>query len=261
MKPISVHQPFRVLRTFCRWCVHTGNLAANPMAGMTMRTPKTLPYAPDDAQIRRLLEACANTLEGRRNRALIALAADSGLRKEELRRLRIGDLDFATRTVRVQGGKGQKDGVSFFGEATESLLRVWLSAHPNPHPVAFVFATREGVQLGPHSLLRILHRLSQRAGLSRKIGPHALRHYAATAILRRTGDLELVRRVLRHETLTMALRYVALAQTEVAAKYQRASPLDHLQSGSGVAWKLAGASAGIRNRRVMRPMRQHFARI
>jgi integrase len=48
--------------------------------------------------------------------------------------------------------------------------------------------------------------LSKRAGLSVKVGPHALRHYAATAILRRTGDLELVRRVLRHETLTMALR-------------------------------------------------------
>jgi site-specific recombinase XerD len=121
-----------------------------------------------------------------------------------------------------------------------------------------VFTTRDGVQLGPGTLLQILHRLSRRAGLSRKIGPHALRHYAATAILRRTGDLELVRRVLRHETLTMALRYVALAQTEIAAKYQRASPFDHLQSGPGVAWKLAGASAGIRNRRAVRLVARRF---
>ncbi len=258
MKPISVHQPFRVLRTFCRWCVNTGHLAANPMAGMTMRTPKTLPYAPDDADVRRLLEACPNTPEGRRNRGLIALAADSGLRKEELRRLRIGDLDFGARAIRVHGGKGQKDGVSFFGEVTASQLQIWLSIHPNPRLATFVFVTREGVQLGPHAFLRILHRLSQRAGLDRKIGPHALRHYAATAILRRTGDLELVRRVLRHETLTMALRYIALTQTEVAAKYQCASPLDHLSSGSRITRKRGGGSAVVGNRGATLPVEPHF---
>jgi site-specific recombinase XerC len=57
---------------------------------------------------------------------------------------------------------------------------------------------------------------------------HALRHYAATSLLRRTGDLELVRRVLRYESLAMTLRYAVLTQTEVAAKFLHASPLDHL---------------------------------
>lgn len=235
MKPISVHQPFRTLRTFFRWCEQTGRLAADPMAGMTMRVPKTLPRVPDDEDVRRLLAACTNTAEGRRNRALIALAADAGLRKEELRCLRIDDIDFNTRMIRVHAGKGQKDGVTFFGEVTASMLKSWLAVHPDPRPAAFVFCRRDGVQLGPSALVRILHRLSVRAGLSRKIGPHALRHYAATALLRRTGDLELVRRVLRHESLTMTLRYVALAQTDVAAKFLHASPMDNLQVGYGSA--------------------------
>lgn len=240
MKPISVHKHFRTLRTFWRWCVRTGRSQADPMQGATMRVPKTLPRVPSDDDVRALLGACAKTLEGLRNRALIALAADSGLRKEELRCLRIGDLDFTTRAIRVHAGKGQKDGVTFFGETTASLLRSWLAVHPAGDPAGFLFCTREGVQLGASAFVRILYRLSARAGLSRKIGPHALRHYAATAILRRTGDLELVRRVLRHETLTMALRYIALAQTEVAAKYQRASPLDHLRSGPKVTRGLTG---------------------
>ena len=230
MKPVSVHQAFRVLRTFCAWCARTGRLTTDPMAGLTMRVPKTLPRVPDDDAVRRLLAACPATPEGRRNRALIALAADSGLRKEELRRLRIGDLDFTTRLIRVQAGKGQRDGVGFFGEATASVLKTWLAAHPDPRPAAFLFVTRAGLPLGPWAIVRILHRLSRRAGLDRPIGPHALRHYAATSLLRRTGDLELVRRVLRHSTLTMALRYATLTQTEIAAKFEVASPLDHLWS-------------------------------
>ncbi len=59
--------------------------------------------------------------------------------------------------------------------------------------------TQEGRPLGRVSATRILHKLSVKAGLARKIGPHALRHYAATSILKQTGDLELVRQVLRHE--------------------------------------------------------------
>ena len=77
----------------------------------------------------------------------------------------------------------------------------------------------------------ILHRLSVRAGLPRKMGPHQLRHYAATSILKRTGDLELVRQVLRHETLAMSVRYAHLAKPDVSRKFRRASPLDNLSAG------------------------------
>lgn len=230
LKPASVHQHFRTLRTLCRWCVRTGRLPADPMAGITMRCPKTLPRVPDDEAVRRLLAACDTSPEGRRNRALVALATDSGLRKEELRRLRIGDVDQATRTLRVHQGKGRKDGLGFFGEATASMLRAWLAVHPDPRPGCFLFVTREGAQLGPSAIVRILHRLSRRAGLERPIGPHALRHYAATAVWRRTGDLALVQRILRHETLTMALRYVAVSQTDLAAKFAVAPPMDHLRA-------------------------------
>ncbi len=229
MRPISVHKHFRTLRTFCRWCVRTGRLTVDPMRDLTMRTPKTLPAVPTEDELRRLLAACDQTVEGRRNRALIGLLADSALRKEEARRLRISDLDFTTRMIRVHAGKGQKDGVTFFGEATASLLRSWLCLHPDPRPAAFLFVTCAGIPLGAYALVRIMHRLSRRAGLDRPIGPHALRHYAATSLLRRTGDLELCRRVLRHTTLAMALRYATLTQTEVAAKFAGASPMDHLQ--------------------------------
>jgi integrase/recombinase XerD len=161
---------------------------------------------------------------------MLALLAEAALRKDELRRLRMGDVDLVTRMIQVHGGKRQRDGETFFGEDTASLLRTWFALQPDPRPAAFVCCTRAGVPLGPWAIARILYRLSRRAGLARKVGPHALRHYAATALLRRTGDLELVRRVLQHTTLAMALRYVTLTQTEIAAKFQSAAPLDHLWS-------------------------------
>jgi integrase/recombinase XerC len=241
IRPVSVHQHYRALHTFCRWLVQTGRIEADPMAGLRMRCPKTLPRVPTDEEVRGLLEACPKTFEGLRNRAMVALLAGSGLRKDEARRLRIGDIDLTARLLQVRQGKGQRDRVGFFGDAAVSALRAWLAVHPDPRPAVPLFVKQNGELLGPWAVVRILHRLSRRAKLARPIGPHALRHYCATALLRRTGDLELVRRVLGHSTLAMALRYAALTQTDIAAKFEAASPLDHLWTGGTLSRLTTGA--------------------
>jgi len=208
MKPISVHQHFRTLRTFFRWAVEAGLMLENPMRGFAMKTPRTLPHVPEDETVRRLLGACPDTFVGRRNRVLVALLADGGLRISEALRLRIEDVNFASRTLAVRGGKGQKDGIGFFGAETAQLLRTWLQARKDAVAEDFLFTDVCGRPLSRDYGTHLLHHLSVCAGPPRKIGPHALRHYAATSILKQTGDLELVRQVLRHESLAMALRYV-----------------------------------------------------
>ena len=224
VKPITAHQHFSCLRAFFSWSVEAGLLETSPMRGLSSRAPKTLPRVPEDEEVRKLLAACPDTFEGRRNRTLIALLADSGLRISEALRLRIEDVNFATRTLAVRGGKGQKDGVGFFGAETAQYLRSWLSKRRDAHPEDYLFLDRNGRSLTRSHAVHILHRLSVKAGFPRKVGPHALRHYAATSILRQTGDLELVRQVLRHETLAMALRYAQLTKPEISAKFRRASP-------------------------------------
>jgi site-specific recombinase XerD len=181
--------------------------------------------------VQRLLAACPETFEGRRNKALVALLADGGLRISEAFRLRIEDVNFATRTLSVRGGKGGKDGVGFFGAETAHLIRSWLGLRRGAAPEDFLFADQPGRSLSRNHGTHILHRLSRRAQLARVVGPHALRHCAAPSILKQTGDLELVRQVLRHETLAMALRYAHIAKPEISRKFRRASPLDNLRAG------------------------------
>ncbi len=180
--------------------------------------------------VRRLLSACnIQAFEGRRNRTLVALLADSGLRITEALRLRIEDVRLGERTISVHQGKGSKDGLAFMGAETAKLLREWFQTRSGAQSEDFVFVDRHGRPLTRTHACHMLHRLSARAGLPRKVGPHALRHYAATSILKQTGDLELVRQVLRHESLTMALRYAQITKTDVSRKFRRASPLDNLR--------------------------------
>jgi len=231
MKPVSAHQHFRTLRTFFRWAVEAGLALDDPMKGITMKLPRLLPRVPEDADVQRLIQACGDSFEGRRNRALVSLLADSGLRISEALRLRIEDVRFGERTLAVRGGKGQKDGMGFFGAETAHALRAWLGMRKDAAPEDYLFTDRVGRPLTRDWGTHLLHKLSARAALSRKVGPHALRHYAATSILKQTGDLELVRQVLRHESLAMALRYAHIAKPEISRKFRRASPMDNLRAG------------------------------
>jgi site-specific recombinase XerD len=181
MQSVTIHQHFRCLRTFFRWCVDAGLRTETPLRGITMRAPKTLPRVPEDGDIRRLIAACDDTFRGRRNRALVALLSDSGLRISEALRLRIEDVRFAERTFAVRSGKGQKDGVGFFGAETAQALRAWLGVRRDAQPEDYLFTDQRGRPLTRNYGSHLLHRLSVRAGLTRKIGPHSLRHYCATS--------------------------------------------------------------------------------
>ncbi len=63
LKPISIHQHYRCLRTFFVWCVEADLLQVHPMHGLTMKAAKTLPTVPEDDTVRRLLAACPDKFE------------------------------------------------------------------------------------------------------------------------------------------------------------------------------------------------------
>jgi site-specific recombinase XerC len=96
---------------------------------------------------------------------------------------------FASRTVQIKAGKGQKDGVGFCGAETAQHLRAWLARRKASHPEDYLFLDRAGRSLTGSHAVHILHRLSVKAGLPRRIGPHALRHYATTSILKQLDNL------------------------------------------------------------------------
>ncbi len=130
-----------------------------------------MPMVPEDDAVRRLLAACQDTFEGRRNRALVALLADSGLRISEALYLRIENVSFAARTIHVRNGKGGKDGVGFFGAEAAQCLRASLARRPNARPEDFLLCDRHGRSLTRSHGTHILHHLSVKAGLPGRSAP------------------------------------------------------------------------------------------
>ena len=231
LSPSRQHQAYRTFRTFFRWCAEAGVLPSNPLRGFVMRTPKTLPDVPTEDELRAVLAACPDTLEGVRNRAMILVMADAGLRASEVLRLLVEDWRAADRGLFVRAGKGRKDRVAFIEPTTTRALRAWLARHPAPAPEHFLFVDRLLRPLRPRHLVQVLHRLSKKAGLPvhRRLHPHALRHFAATSWLRHGMGLDEVRRLLGHESLTTTLRYSSLVGADLQRAHRKAGAIERLR--------------------------------
>ncbi len=155
-----------------------------------------------------------------RNKAIIAVFVESGLRLFELSSIKSKDIDWSERTIRVWG-KGQKEGKAPFGQTSEALLKEWLSRYtPNGGNIWGI--DRSGIQV-------MLKRLHQATGITSN--PHSFRRAFASILLKSGTDSLDIKRLGRWQNLQMVDRYTRSVQFEDSLKHYK-SPLEAEEAGS-----------------------------
>jgi len=188
--------------------------------------------------VKRLLAVCDLDIRtgarfvGIRNKAMLLLFIDSGLRRAEMANLRLSDLDLESRRVRVIG-KGNKVGVAPFSSRTAKALWAWLVERKPRAKTDRLWITEEGRAFSVEGLVSWFTRLKKRAGVNSPGGVHRLRHTAALQYLRGARDTFLLQLFLRHESLEMSRRYTRGLKAEEAIEAHRsgASPVEGLGLG------------------------------
>jgi integrase/recombinase XerC len=167
------------------------------------------------ARLLELVRDEATDPAGKRNRAAVVLLYTAGLRRTEAVSLDRGDLDLDGRRARVLGkGRHEREWLPF-GAAAAGPLAEWLEAHPDPRPEAPLFvrldkaADARPQRLTADGLRFILAGLGRRAGLSKPLAPHQLRHAAITRLAEATGgDMPRIQKFPRHSRLETVAIYV-----------------------------------------------------
>lgn len=163
-----------------------------------------------------------------RNRAIILLLLDTGIRATELCTLTIEDLDIRNFRMRVDG-KGAKERMVPFSPRTGQVVWKYLATRKNNRATDPLFVTALGRPLDKDQLRKQLEHIAKRAGVS-DVHPHRFRHTFAINYLRNGGDAFTLQMILGHSTMEMERHYLALAQSDLDNGHRRASPVDN--------WKL-----------------------
>ncbi|MGA4644807.1 tyrosine recombinase XerC [Limisphaera sp. 4302-co] len=258
---ITIRLTFSALRSFYRFLVRRGHVAASPVHDLHLpQPPRRLPRHLSVEQLLQLLRAPLQALEtaerdepsvARRGRpplreafyrdyAILETLYSCGLRISELCQLRAGDLHWQEALVRVRG-KGRKERLVPIGRPALEAIRAYWSLLPQPpapdHPVFQSHSPRAGrpsakrksgdgspQPITPGLLQRRLKQYLVRAGLDPDITPHQLRHSYATHLLEAGADLRSVQELLGHAHLVTTQVYTHVTTERLKRVYDAAHP-------------------------------------
>lgn len=184
------------------------------------REPQKLPVVLSGDEIVRFLEA----VPGLRNRAALATAYGAGLRVGEVARLKTAAIDSGRMLIRIEQGKGGKDRYVMLSQQLLQILRAyWRLAQPG----RWLFPGRDaGEPVSVATLQEACRVAVRRAGLSKPVTVHTLRHSFATHLLEAGTDIRIIQVLLGHARLSTTARYTQVATNLVA---ETTSPLDRLE--------------------------------
>ena len=220
-------------RVFTLWLARTGRAPAD--AGALLASPKAhreLPVALSETEVRALLDATVASLaedgpRGLRDLAIIEVLYATGIRVGELVGLDIDDLDRGRRVVRVFG-KGRKERSVPYGLPASEAIELWLErgrpAIATESSGAAVFLGTRGSRIDQRAVRRIVHERLAAVDGAPDLGPHGLRHTAATHLLEGGADLRSVQEILGHASLGTTQIYTHVSNERLRAAYKLAHP-------------------------------------
>jgi site-specific recombinase XerD len=205
------------LRVFFNWCVANDILVKSPLKMKNPRIRRTHPRIATVTSIAALLNLPCKSWLDYRNRALIHLLYDTGLRIGEARTLLVAHIDHARRLVYVPPGKDGESRVTPFTPACSQAILDYLAARPKGKHEQWLFFGGKGkgfvAPLKYNGARQIMERCCQQAGIP-YVNPHSIRHLFATRALNNGMRVEIVSKILGHNSVDLTLSVYAKLLTE-----------------------------------------------
>lgn len=227
--PKTIHRKLSSLRSYCRYQIKLGNLDADPVEKVLKpKLNKRIPQFVDEQGINNLLDnyVFGDDYEGVRNRLIINLLYQTGIRRSELVGLSVSSWNKSQGTLKVLG-KRDKERIIPVGRELSDELMSYLHIRGQFFPdtkVESLFLTGMGKQVYPELIYRIVKKYISMITTLEKTSPHILRHTFATHMLNSGADLNAIKELLGHANLSATQVYTHNTFEKLKSIYNQAHP-------------------------------------
>lgn len=227
-RPASVKRRLSAIRSFYRFLKRNGVVEVNPAAEVTgPKKPHTLPTFLREEEIDRLFDIVnfGDTPDGFRDRLILLTFYNTGIRLAELVGLNVEDVDLDSGQMRVFG-KRRKERIVPFGKELTENLRTYIynmrakTLDEQKQPLF----TSAGKRIKRSYVQHMVHERLGAVTTLKKKSPHVLRHTFATVMLNHGADLESIKELLGHESLSTTAIYAHTTFAELKKEYEHAHP-------------------------------------
>lgn len=231
MKASSVCLRLSAVKSLYRFLLMRGLVETDPAYGVRApRKARPLPYFIREKDMDRLLDDVyfPDTYEGRRDRTMVSMLYSTGMRASELIMLDLASVDLGRAVISVVGKRNRQRLISMLPELVQDVrdyLQVRDEYLAGKEPTDAFFLERAGARRISYGSLRLAVRNAlSNVTLQSKRSPHVLRHSFATSMLNHSADLQSVKELLGHQSLSTTAIYTHTTFEELKKLYNQAHP-------------------------------------
>lgn len=224
----GVHCYYRSIKAFLNWVWYEYDLEyPNPIKKIKCATGTDDPiHGVDPADLDKLISATALSDYPERDKAIIAVLSDTGIRKSSLCNIRKCDVDIINGSIRIVHSKNHKQFTAYLGRIARKIVRKYMRTIESLPDNSLLWVSVSGDPLTPCGIREILRRTSRRAGVP-EYSFHDYRRYFALASYHNGADVYAVSSLLNHSGVEVTKRYLALSESDKQEIHNTYSPLDN----------------------------------
>lgn len=224
----TISRRISALKSFYKFLYKKNYINSNPMTLIkNPKKEKKLPKFLYINEIEELLKKTDNTVQGIRDHLIIELLYSTGIRVSELVNIKIKDINFINKTIKIKG-KGSKERIVLYGKICANIINDYLNKSrnniKNSSNNEYLILNLKGNKLTDRSVRNIINKYMQKTSIQKQISPHTLRHTFATHLLDNGADLKAVQELLGHSDLGTTQIYTHISNERLRDVYLKTHP-------------------------------------
>ena len=225
----SINRKISSLNTYYKFLLKIEKIKKNPLDNhRALKTKKIiqLPFSEKEVISALDINNFQNSFEGKRDRLIIEMLYSTGIRRIELTGLKIKDIDFSSKRIKVLGKRNKERFIPML-ESTISLINEYMDYRNELKRIKskdFLFLTSKGEKIYENLVYRVTNKYFEYVSTKVKKSPHILRHSFATHLLNNGADLNAVKDLLGHSSLAATQVYTNRSIEEIKKVYSNTHP-------------------------------------
>jgi len=230
MSERTINRKIATLKSFYKFLLKTDTIHANPAATLSgLKVHRKLPVPFSKTEMDLLFDSglFSDDFEGVRDRIIVSLFYTTGIRRAELINIKIKDIDFHKKELKILGKRNKERIVPLLNNMLydiENYLKLRQATFDRQTTESYLFVTKKGKKMYDVLVYRIINSYLSSVSVKHKKSPHMLRHTFATHLLNNGADLNSIKELLGHSSLAATQIYTHSSIQELKNVYQKAHP-------------------------------------
>ena len=218
---VSINRKIASLKSYFNFLVNIGELNSSPLkAHKNLKSSSKIVIPFSETEIEKVFESFKFIDGNDRDKLIVELFYSTGMRRDELLNIKIINIDFDNHLIKILGKRNKERIIPMLPKLSKSILN-YISKYS---PVEYLFESKKSKKLSSSTIYRVINKYFRAVSSKVKVSPHVLRHTFASHMLNNGADINTIKEILGHSSLSSTQIYTKIKLPKIVKDYNKSHP-------------------------------------